>query len=542
MKKIKLILAIFFLFCNISYSQSWDLNQISQTHDISGLYFYNSNNGYLILSDNFNSVKFMKSLNKGLNWFEVYEFQSSSINYSDKFSSITFINENTGWISYAESFDSFYNNFLIWETNNAGITWNPKCTLDFSTNIFGRILFSNSTDGIIFNDENNSIYFTSNKGTNWNLIFHESEINLVNIYQSKLNNSEFYLYGHKISNNNQVIIKYNILNHSLEYIFNGNQNMNIGMIRNLTSYIENNQEIFLFSTSNSSINSLYKFNSDFSYILISSQLPNTNVTMSNNNFGLLPGGSSFFSTSNGGISWNIEQTNLTNPYSIGQLFNNIAYVGSHLGKFYTRTLGVNLISKRDNSNFNHSINFDGNNYNTSALHYLRGGSSTLNADLVINANQNDEGIFYKWNFNKMRNPIQGADLYYFDAPGNIESNYKTKNISTDNNAISRAGLTKSFKDVNGVIHKVHSSIGGVFYSRSTNNGATFSREEVVNFHSVENTANDNFNPAITEIKSQSTGYINPNQNVLATWQRNEGNSGKIKMAYRRTIDNQNYYW
>jgi len=133
-------------------------------------------------------------------------------------------------------------------------------------------------------------------------------------------------------------------------------------------------------------------------------------------------------------------------------------------------------------------------------------------------------------------------LYYFDSPGTIESNYKTKNISTENSAISRAGLTKSFKDSYGVIQQVHSSIGGIFYSRSTNNGNSFSREEVVNYHSNDKTADNNINPTITEIKSQSSGYINPNQNVLATWQRNEGNSGKIKLAYRRTIDNQNYFW
>jgi len=85
------------------------------------------------------------------------------------------------------------------------------------------------------------------------------------------------------------------------------------------------------------------------------------------------------------------------------------------------------------------------------------------------------------------------------------------------------------RDTNGTINRIYESIGGIFYSRSTDIGETFSNEQIVNNGGE---ADGNFNSFISEIKPHGDFNVDPVGNMVVVWQRREGNNEVIKFAYK----------
>jgi hypothetical protein len=101
----------------------------------------------------------------------------------------------------------------------------------------------------------------------------------------------------------------------------------------------------------------------------------------------------------------------------------------------------------------------------------------------------------------MQNSI--AEYVLLTDGSNLESIYKSKNIADNPCAINNPNQTKAIRDTNlqslpnGIIHQVHESIGGIFYSRSTNNGDNIQSEEVVNYDSYLQVIKNRTEPGAT---------------------------------------------
>lgn len=188
-----------------------------------------------------------------------------------------------------------------------------------------------------------------------------------------------------------------------------------------------------------------------------------------------------------------------------------------------------------------------NTYNGSVPHNMNilGGSQTVS---ISSSSANE--VFYKWNSYSVNgdfHPLNaGMDNYYIDK-GDVIANFKSKFKSTVPTAISNAPQTKAIKDTiltslpNGIIHEIHESMGGIFYSRSTDGGSNFSKEEVVNYDLYTNDADGNKNSCITikrryGDRSPATTY-NENKNVSVVWERYNQNTGNTEIIVSERVNN-----
>ena len=96
-----------------------------------------------------------KTIDAGDNWIKVYDFAPTT-----GWNSLSFINEQTGWISKQEG---------VYKTINGGIGWQRVNTDTINLDQGGAIFFLNSDTGYISN--NTSIEKTVNAGASWNKVF-----------------------------------------------------------------------------------------------------------------------------------------------------------------------------------------------------------------------------------------------------------------------------------------------------------------------------------------------------------------------------------
>ncbi|MBN8570000.1 MAG: T9SS type A sorting domain-containing protein, partial [Ignavibacteria bacterium] len=84
------------------------------------------------------------------------------------------------------------------------------------------------------------------------------------------------------------------------------------------------------------------------------------------------------------------------------------------------------------------------------------------------------------------------------------------------------------------IDRLHTSLGSIFFSRSTNDGTSFSTEEIVNntFPFTEN----NINPYLCEVKTNLVVGMDAEKNSAATWEARDGNNIIIMYAQRQTLN------
>jgi photosystem II stability/assembly factor-like uncharacterized protein len=154
---------------------------------------------------------------------------------------------------------------------------------------------------------------------------------------------------------------------------------------------------------------------------------------------------------------------------------------------------------------------------------------TLRTEVENKILENGSKLFYRWNTS------MNIGYPYIDRTESyITANYKTKLKSTVPNAISPVSQTKAIKDTNGVINLIYESMGGIFYTRSTDGGNTFSMEEIVNYHPTEFSGTDNYNPCLAEIKPFFVNHqpVYGATNMAAVWERREGSTIKVRFSER----------
>ena len=261
--------------------------------------------------------------------------------------------------------------------------------------------------------------------------------------------------------------------------------------------------------------------------------------------------SAIFMTKNNGQNWvqvfsnqntSISYTNRF--YAIGNMlyFTNSIYDERKI-EFYSRNLIYSLKSYYNNVLDNGVMKINNINYSTSGniTYTLKGGVFPIFSEPIIQEGQINEKVFYKWSDNKMKNSINNYSFFY---DGNLSNFYKTKSKADNQWAIYYPNQVKALKDLNNTINQIHMSIGGIFYSRSTNSGVSYSREEIVNggakynnnFPDDVTASSNNKNPSICEIininNGQSVSNLHPDKNIAATWESYNDGMKEIKVAIR----------
>ncbi|MBI5403748.1 MAG: T9SS type A sorting domain-containing protein [Ignavibacteriae bacterium] len=160
-----------------------NFNQCYAGGSISSLSFINENTGWTICnatSDiiNYKSSKVLKTSNGGANWTVQYR---DSGQYSATINTVQFINEYTGYaIGY-----KYYDKTVFYKTTNGGTNWD---TIIFNHNRNYSLFFLNPNTGWISgwcSTDSSSIYYTINGGSNWqkqfkNYTYSVSRLNFIN--------------------------------------------------------------------------------------------------------------------------------------------------------------------------------------------------------------------------------------------------------------------------------------------------------------------------------------------------------------------------
>jgi photosystem II stability/assembly factor-like uncharacterized protein len=538
MKKILLIL-IASLVTNNIYSQIWDSTNVS-SETVHNLTFLNTNTGYASTNEHSQSYKIFKTTNKGINWVLIKDFGNNVT--SEHNQDLFFLNPNLGWATFFE-FSSPSNISYVYKTTNGGNNWTLVSETNFTTGLVsGNLKFVNENTGFLYDDiYHGRIYKTVNGGQNWNIIYNDPDQLLVSLDLSINNPGNMYVAGYKSTF--PVLLKSTDYGMTYTTILDGNSNpSNLFEIYSINVSNNNDVDVVRFICRDG----VYLLNNDNTFEKLSSFNSARDIKFSNNS----SYGYAFVSiwnvyvTTNGGVNWNSElySRNLSVYSTNSASFNQIAFVPNSSGKVFTRKLSTNLNTYYDNQSTSESLSFDWTNYSTPTNVYLRGGYSSLNCSDLINSGQTNERIFYKWSdgFMNSRHSIDtsnGKD-FYFDASGTTIANYyKTKQLSTTSGAISNVRQSKVLKDEWGAINQIHQSLdGGIFYTKSYDNGGNYKREEIVNATTTHSVADGNKNPAICETRWYGTlgGGYPVNKNVSACWERyNPSNdTTEIKVAVR----------
>ncbi len=535
----KIILLILIVLNSVCFAQDyqWQNSYISVSQEnIRSLSFINPNTGWVGLNIPNTNSRVLKTTNKGNSFSEVFKYSNYFTTNMSYNVGVCFLNESIGFISTGDK---------IFKTANGGGSWSPVFTFP-NRNLSSAIKFADANTGYTSYSTTYSIslYKTIDGGNSWQVI-----PSLDNVFSVNSSNTDITDISCSQNDINKVALSgvYNNPKdpYTIQYSFiiksdNGFQSyptiwkfQNVGKLAHVK--ILPNNELRTFG-----MKGIYIPYGDNGASLIfdmgttNDLVLQTGMSFSDQNLGFAVSyDGKIWRTTNSGYNYiNEANSGIPTPWSSRMnSFNEIAYFGAS-GNIFTRTLGMNLSILYDNVNSSGSFSFDGSNKNiptSPTYYYLKGGKSLLEAPPILNENQTDERIFYSWNDGSMN---YYNNNFYFDNNGDIKASYKTK-LKADNQwAINNANQTKAIRDTNtvsnGIIHQVHESIGGIFYSRSTNGGTNFSREEIVNYDQSSKNAFGNKNPSIT-IKRRDghpLTIVDQNRNLAIVWERFNQSTGK----------------
>jgi len=526
----KIILLILTIINSICFAQDyqWQNNLVHNSNEIvRSLSFINPNTGWVGLEiDNTNAWVF-KTTNKGNSFSRVFNYLDYSTSNMSYDIGVNFINESTGFISTGDR---------IFKTINGGNNWNSVYTFP-SMNGSSAIKFVNANTGYAaFSIPYNyaSLYKTTNGGANWFLtcINHDYSNNVEGVFITDIATSSSnpntaaicgYYKSVNLYNKTSFIVK--STDGFISTSFGGSYN-DVGLFSHV--YLLPNDELRVFGEKGIYSPNIFGSNLIFDMGTTDDANRQTGFSFSNQNLGFAASyDGKIWRTTNSGINY-INEANTGIHYPLSSRmnsFNEIAYFGAN-GNFFTRLLKSNLSLNGETGMLttNDKIKFDFVEYSNGQDQYLRGGYSNLQSNNVLNSGTPNEMIFYKWHDNKMVNVNPD---YYFDYPHDIKAYYKTKQKSTDETAIANVNQTKAVRGSNGEVYQIHSSIGGIFFTVGSQPNLEFTREEVVNGGQLysqqfpnENTADNNKNPSINEIK-----YFNQENSapaafgLTAVWER-----------------------
>ena len=540
-----------------NYSQNqWEVTFGGSNYLHSDVSFINPNVGFATGLIN-SVIRVSKTTNKGLNWSLILTL-SGDYNFS-KNSSIYFLSETIGYISYLDKIVKYSNGAVSTVFTFPTISrWHR---IKFVNNLVGYALFSRIPTEPL-NQTDVSIYKTTNGGDSW---FITSASNIILQYGSN-RNSELRDIDFSSSHPDTLVAVGSYINGtgSIGNSFdisttNGFASRTVGsdgvsgskfghvVISNDNEIrILGNKGLTIHNIGGTSYTSRYNFGN-------ASDVPELGMKFINDEIGYVSLKSgSIMKTTNGGYNWNFE-VNIgpsSDPLLSSRIINfgEIIYYGDATNKnFYTRKLSTNFNTYFDNESTTSSFFFDGTEYTSPNTQYLRGGYSHLSCLNILNTGQSNERIFYKWSDGKMQSDNQN---YYFDMSGTTIANYyKTKQFSTTSTAISNSGQSKIIKDGLGALNQIHQSMdGGIFYTKSYNNGSSYKSEEVVNNTAGHSIADGNKNPSLVETRlySATSGGYPVNKNITVCWERFNSASGntEIKAAVRNynIFSDTSFFW
>jgi hypothetical protein len=543
------------------YSQNWATTTITGTSNINSIAFTNPNTGYA-----FYPHKVYKTTNKGVNWSQIADFGSGfnaqstmafppqgkifihaglRIYYSTNEGSsweyyhihvngqpvtvtaelpvIKFKDANTGFFTFSTMNSSYAGNSRIYRTTNGGDSWNEVA--NFTTGTSTIVVIQDF--GFSKNNPNNmnlvgyqatptssiKTYFTANStdgGASW--------VNAAPgpFYQSRAVTYESIEYVNHSTESYRVISVDN---------YPGNSATGTYCIKSENGTVT--QSKITSTSNNSQIGGLKFINYNTGFVRISNE---------------------FYLTTNSGDNWSqISGLNLNSVSAVNNVlssYGDVVYTTGD-GDLYTKTIPTSLITTFDGTSGSGALAFDGSNYGTPSSQELRGGYSEIYANPILQNSSlsNTDAIFYKWSNGYMPNVRANEEYLY---PGSFTADYKTKKYSTTSNSISNVTQRRAFRDINGNVNTVHESMGGIFFTKSTNNGATFIKEEIVSDRSgVDQWAtNNNANSFINEVYRPTvmTTPYSTEKTPVVIWEQRSGNTITINTANRWKSSNGQYYW
>lgn len=535
------------------FSYQWETSQLYPPHEIFKSKYLDENTGFATaLKSSENKSKIIKTTDSGNNWstvlswspysqyttFDVYgsnlwvyhQYQIyHSTNYGATWSPnvydmqnivgstpseqvvMKFFNQNTGYLTYVNQ-ASPYPTLFIFKTDNGGDTWYLVYTR--TGNINAPYKFSINDLSFVNNDANHVLFggFMSP----WNDLYRKGIItlettdgfNTVSFDSDYTGSEDCFCYNSVRVLPNSPDQKRIILS---KYKYSNSNHPDNGMYCRIKI---------------NGIDVDYKIDNEFAHERYGG------VNFSDNNIGYSYIFDKIFRTSNSGVNWTLvkDQLPLANycKFRINS-FGDIVYSISNDGYFVQKYISTNINSVTEyQQSFNGYFTLNGETWGTPFNYFIKGGIR----EFFANASENK--MFYKWNDGNMSSNRVISVMY---DNFNLIANYKTLGKADNEYAIANSNQTKSFRDTNGNINQIYESMGGLFYTRSTDNGASFSTEQIVNSE-----GDGNKNAFISEVRQQIVTPIDPNANVVAVWQRREGNNEVIKLAYREDGINPIYNW
>jgi photosystem II stability/assembly factor-like uncharacterized protein len=582
MKTSKIILSILIiLIINIKATSQVNNSQWLKTnfnaHDATTISFIDANTGFIAYSPTTSQCKIFKTIDAGNTWNTIWtssygnavlRIHASDINHIV----IYCINSITGSGTSNVQF-----------TIDGGLNWNNASFNEFTNNHLAiqsstMEFFDANTGYLSFTSKYAStpvlyIYKTTNAGRDWYMCFSKSggysnhiyEINDFTFTNSNPNNVTAVGYYHQISNSTQYqTIKltssdgfstppqeeYAQFINSKKFCY-----QNIVTLPQTTSetrsiyVVSEDYETFqkgTYCVKNSDLNYLYKINDNVSFESANG------LVFKTDDLGYAYISDKIYKTTNSGVNWTVigDQfpTQYINNHCI-DLGGDIVYALSYNGTLISKGLSAFVRLGIDMINYDYIGKFYLNNVEYDAPYdsYLRYGNYNFGVKQYLDDNQK---LFYKWENN---------NSLIFSYPASISNDgswiyaaYKSKFISNTIKAISSIptsvstpSSTKAMRDTNAVVHQIHESMGGVFYSRSSNGGTNFSSEETVNYSTLKNDADANKNSNINIIRddSQNMSGSNPytlvdaENNVVACWERYNAGTGKMEIMVSKREDN-----
>jgi photosystem II stability/assembly factor-like uncharacterized protein len=158
MKKIGLVFSLFF-FLSILFQTSaqWYQQNISDGGYLGGFKFTSENIGWVYS----NPFKIYRTTDGGDSWNFMYQTDGP-------ITSIFFLDDNNGWITYWESAGS-----KIIYTSDGGINWTQRFYGNYYS--FSNLYFFNSLNGLAFgifgSPQSDALFRTNNGGYNWEIVF-----------------------------------------------------------------------------------------------------------------------------------------------------------------------------------------------------------------------------------------------------------------------------------------------------------------------------------------------------------------------------------
>jgi len=532
-------------------------NTTDKFDNVSDMCFMNLNTGYVTASwyDNVpNPAKvynyLYKTTNSGINWTKLWRYEFPQISHLGKFA-ISMKNE----IGYFVKQGSFNR---VLRTSNGGANY---MELDLSPNfpnyLSEPITSMNSLKDLFLirkaKKEVVKIYEYINHFYYYTYSFPQ-EIELYHIEVSK-SNDIVYVCGRKHYNNQNYFpffAKSTDAGVTFTTILDGNNdNYNVGSLIHMSIINNGSGDIIKISGANKFIE--YNTALNNVNVLTSTWAEGRKITFSDANNGfymnadilyddppLELSNSAIYMTTNNGQSWLLDFSSPTGAISYPNRFysfGNIVYFTRSISDvnkqayFYSRNLSKTLATYHDNISSSGSIKINNQTppFPTPSTIIIRGGSMPIWTEPILNQGQTEEKIFYKWSFNSMSNAIPNFDLFYDEE---LATHYKTKQKADNQWAINNASGSKSVRDKNGNINTLHESIGGIFFTKSYNNGTDFKTEEIVNDNANNYnlfSVSNNTSPFLNEIKKEINivHNLSPERNMIAVWENRNGNTVTI---------------